>query len=141
MSEPKTISSLLEDALDLIGTEVGVSNEVSASKQLLGERNKLKRSIDNEDFVPFDSSNKKPKESPFMNQISGSQVDDPKYWKSTGKAGGLHDIKKIKFQKGTTNQKKAQRGRQTKGEQYSERYSAKQSGKIKRDLLKKALKS
>lgn len=141
MTEPKTISSLLADSLDLIGNEAGVSNEVSASKQLLGERSKLKRSIDSEDFIHFDSSNKKVKETPFLNQISSSQVDDPKYWKSTNKAGGLHDIKKMKFQKGTTNQKKAQRGRQVKGEQYTEKYSAKQSNKNKREALKKTLKS
>lgn len=141
MSEPKTISTLLEDALDLIGNEVRVSNEVSASKQLLGERTKLKRSIDREDFIRFESTNKKAKENPFLNQISSSEVDDPKYWKSANKTGGLHEIKKIKFQKGSTNQKKAQRGRQAKGEQYTEKYSAKQSNKSKRDALKKVLKS
>lgn len=141
MSGPKTISNLLEDALDLIGNEVGASNEVTASKQLLGERSKLKRSIDSEDFIHFDSSNKKVKETPFLNQITGSEVEDPKYWKSGSKAGSLHDIKKIKFQKGSTNQKKAQRGRKAKGEQYTDKYSAKQSNKVKRDALKKILKS
>lgn len=147
MSAPKSISALLDDALDLIGNEVAdqtdKSQEISASKMLLGERNKLKRGLDGEDFVKFETVEKKVKVTPFMDQISSSTVDDPKYWKS-GTGNAKMDIKKMKFNvggtKGSTSQNKAQKKRQQKGSDYSERYNAKQSGVTKKDLLRKALK-
>jgi len=147
MSAPKSISALLDDALDLIGNEVSdqvdKSQEISASKMLLGERSKLKRGLDGEDFVKFEAVEKKVKVTPFMDQISSSTVDDPKYWKS-GSGSTKMDIKKMKFNvgaKGSTSQNKAQKKRQQKGSDYTERYTAKQSGVTKKDQLRKALKS
>lgn len=147
MSAPKSISALLGDALDLIGSEgtdgADKTKEISASKVLLAERSKLKRGIEDEDFVRFESAEKKVKVTPFMDQISSSSVDDPKYWKSaTGSA--KMDIKKMKFNvgsKGTTSQNKAQKKRQQKGSDYAERYNAKQSGVSKKDNLRRVLKS
>lgn len=147
MSAPKSISALLDDALDLIGNEVSdqadKSHEISASKILLGERSKLKRGLDGEDFVKFEAVEKKVKVTPFMDQISSSIVDDPKYWKSST-GGAKMDIKKMKFNvgtKGSTSQNKAQKKRQQKGSDYTERYNAKQSGVTKKDQLRRVLKS
>lgn len=147
MSAPKSISALLDDALDLIGNEVAdqadKSQEISASKMLLGERSKLKRGLDGEDFVKFEAVEKKVKVTPFMEQISSSTVDDPKYWKSSSGTAKM-DIKKMKFNvgtKGSTSQNKAQKKRQQKGSDYTERYNAKQTGVTKKDMLRKALKS
>lgn len=147
MSAPKSISALLDDALDLIGNEVSdqadKSQEISASKMLLGERSKLKRGLDGEDFVKFEAVEKKVKITPFMDQISSSTVDDPKYWKSTSGTAKM-DIKKMKFNvgaKGSTSQNKAQKKRQQKGSDYTERYNAKQTGVTKKDQLRKVLKS
>lgn len=147
MSAPKSISALLDDALDLIGNEVAdqadKSQEISASKMLLGERSKLKRGLDGEDFVKFEAVEKKVKVTPFMEQISSSTVDDPKYWKSSSGTGKM-DIKKMKFNvgtKGSTSQNKAQKKRQLKGSDYTERYNAKQTGVTKKDMLRKVLKS
>lgn len=146
MSAPKSISALLGDALDLIGSEgsdgVDKTKEISASKILLAERSKLKRGIEDEDFVRFESAEKKVKITPFMDQISSSSVEDPKYWKST--SGAKMDIKKMKFNvgaKGTTGQNKAQKKRQQKGADYTERYAARQTGVSKKDNLRRVLKS
>jgi ABC-type molybdenum transport system ATPase subunit/photorepair protein PhrA len=140
----KTISNLLEDALDLIGKEGSDSskNQVSASQQLLAERSKLKRTINEEDFIAFDSQKKKVKENPFLDQISGSVVDGPKYWNSGSSGSGTTSlaIKKIKFQGGRTNQNKATKQRQAKGVDYKDKFSAKLQHKELRSTLKKQLK-
>ena len=139
----KSISNLLEDALDLIGKEdtLEQSAEISAARQLLSERSKVKRGIDNEDFISF-ISNKNPEPvSAFMNQISDSSVDDPKYWKSGKKTIPIKSSKNMKFTAGSTNQNKALKNRKSKGESYSERYAAKRESVSNRGNLKKQLKS
>ena len=146
MSTGKTISSLLEDALDLIGKEETTGNEesatVSASKQLLAERSKGKRGIDSEDFVSFTSNKKATVATPLMAQISDSSVDDPKYWKTApSKSKALHQIKTMKFSHGSTNQNKATKQRTSKGEQYNDKYSAKLENRNKKNNLRKILKA
>lgn len=142
----KSISSLLEDALDLIGKE-GSSVEVggpqiSAAKQLLSERNKGKRGIENNDFIAFAQKPKPVAENPFLSQISTSSVDDPKYWKSGAKGKVVKSAAaRTAVGKHSTNQNKAAKLRQAKGEQYAERYSAKKEMVSKRSNLKKQLKS
>jgi hypothetical protein len=129
MSAPRSISSILESTLDLIGNELDNANSgfqpttstaVTASKVLLSERSKLRRSIDGEDFVPLDSSRPTAVITPFYEQISSSKVDDPKYWKSgTGK-----DANKSKSHDSKA-QNKAHKSRSAKGESYKDRFSAK----------------
>jgi hypothetical protein len=143
----KTISNLLEDALDLIGkgespTENGGA-QVTAAKQLLAERSKVRRGIDSSDFIAFNSTSKPAApENPFLNQISGSSVDDPKYWKSgTSKKGPVKAAKSMKFTAGTTGQNKASKKRIAKGEQYNDKYLAKKESVSQKGQLRRVLKS
>jgi hypothetical protein len=145
MSAGKSISNLLEDALDLIGKgDEPEGNDgapqISAAKQLLSERSKGKRGIESEDFVAFQANKKPAVANPFMNQISSSSVDDPKYWK-TSKSKGSIPVKTMKFAMGSTNQNKSSKNRISKGEKYSDRYSAKRENITKKNNLRKQLKS
>lgn len=147
-STGKSISNLLEDALDLIGKEDSLdangSAQISAAKQLLAERSKVKRGIESSDFVPFNASKPVAPENPFMNQISGSTVDDPKYWKTAGagkKGGPVKAAKSMKFASGSTNQNKAAKKRTAKGEQYNDRYLAKKESVSMLSQKRKVLKS
>jgi type II secretory pathway pseudopilin PulG len=147
MSTGKSISNLLEDALDLIGKgdepdSTDGAPQISAAKQLLSERSKGKRGIESDDFVAFQANKKPTVANPFMNQISSSSVDDPKYWKTAStKSKGSIPAKTMKFAMGSTNQNKSSKSRISKGEKYSDRYSAKQDNRTKKNNLRKILKS
>jgi len=92
MAAQNSISSILANTLDLIGNEAVATGDddptrtqsttISASKQLLAEKNRLKRSIDVGDFIPLENNRPEPSFVPMYEQISTSVVDQPKYWKN-----------------------------------------------------------
>ena len=145
MSEGKSISSLLEETLGLIGAEgnAGPSSgeKISASKLLINERIRTKRTIESEDFIRFEPNKKKTLETPIISQISNSSVDGPKYWKTNAPTVAKREIKKMKFASGRTNQNRANKKMHAKGEAYKDKYSAKQKGVDQKNNLRKFLKS
>ena len=145
-----SISELLEETLDLIGKEetsgiidknppLSVTSAFpsvsikSASAALLEERKKLKRKIDDADFIPFNSGKTTPAPIPILEQISNSTVDAPKYWNNN------NNNKKSKKEVVhiMTNDKKKKK---LKGEGYSDRFAEKQHSKNMRKSLLNTLK-
>lgn len=149
-----TISSLLEQTLDLIDDNIPTKNvqsnsTISASQQLLNNRKKLQRTINNEDFIHFESTSNQIPVNPYLDQISSSSVDDPKYWKtnnqkkiSTSSVVYKSSIPSMKNQvNGRTNQNKAKALRKVKGQDYKEKFTAKLLNINEKNAKRKQFKS
>ena len=140
MMNDKSISSILEESLDLIEADLPHrssanddgnskshslapgSSDHTASSVLLNHIRSANRSLETEDFISFNPSKQPPKATPLLDQISTFSVDEPKYWNNNGSAsankkGGNSFVSKRKVAK------------RAKGEQYGDKLTAKMHNK------------
>lgn len=138
----KSISKILEDSLDFIDAEISESSpqgelvsSSSASSLLLNQKKKLKRTVDSEDFVPFNRPSKRQTiVTPLLAQISDSTLEPPKYWNS----GQVPTSKTKPALLGKNSKKLRQR---KKGEEYSGKLSAKLVARGKKSKLRATAKN
>lgn len=136
-SNSTSITSLLEQSLDLIGDEInkqqsGGSSNKTAARSLIEERKKTKTVTMENSFV-FQPRTKPSATggTPLLEQISGSSVAAPKYWSGASKS---------KAEKASTSSKKTSGGK-VKGEDYNNRFQEKLAAKAAKAKRKSQLKS
>jgi hypothetical protein len=142
--QKESISSILERTLDLIATEceenVQVSTRESAAKTLLNERLKNKRGMGHEDFVPFIPVKQQHSQSLFLDQISTSNLDAPKHWKTKKTSDEHARLFEIGSGK-STNQNRKKKSKHTKGEDYKGKFSEKVANRLAKQSKLSKLKS
>ena len=134
-----TISSILQDSLDLIGNggndgPANSDNKTTASATLLAEKRQRQQNaalIENlGDFVPIRSLNPTAG-NPFLDQIASSTTEPPTYWKSNnssshgGGSGSSAKARAVKSSSTLTMISKAKSAKMKKGEDYNDRLSSK----------------
>lgn len=143
-----SISDILQQTLDLIGSEPTASSTTAAvpafgasgapqpaptaSSVLLEERRKLKQRMDEINAADFSGvSSDRPQVAPMsalMNQVASSSVDAPKYWKSKKNGNGAVSSNKKTLEK------------RNKGSDYNDRLMNKLQSKESKLKLKNKLK-
>lgn len=139
-----SISDLLQESLDIIGSELdredGISspsNTISASAKLLQKKQEEENMLSSLDFIPLKMPEKKVDDpfangrAPLMNQISQTSVEPPKYWKSK------NEINKNQAYSSTSNKKNKNKQR---GEDYNDKLSGKMAQKLSKQKLRNKLK-
>ena len=144
MSKGPSISSILEQQLDLIGDDNETEtkgNHPTASSLLLAEKRKVKMNEEEkDDYIPLVDVQRTLKPNPgevndpLMSQISSSEVDAPKYWGKKSEAASNHKNGQRKSHK-VAHKKKVQKGTNYK-DKLSASLTAKMNAKIAHTKLK-----